>query len=145
MALIQRLLTETRALRDQVEEILDPAPVPTTEEELVAHVRDSAQTLYHPVGTCRIGLDDQAVVDPSLRVHGIEGLRVADASVMPTTIRGHTQAAAVAIGVRAVDLIVGGDDSLVPSPTLSHRVAPRGGHRQRELLLHPRSPRRGSS
>ena len=70
-----------------------------------ASIRRYAQTLYHPVGTCRMGQDSGSVVDPELRVRGVEGLRVADASVMPTIIRGHTNAPAIVIGERAADLL----------------------------------------
>jgi len=63
--------------------------------------------VYHPVGTCRMGADGDAVVDAQLRVHGIQGLRVADASVMPTLIGGNTHAATVMIGEKAADLIRG--------------------------------------
>jgi choline dehydrogenase-like flavoprotein len=66
-----------------------------------------SNTLYHPVGTCRMGSDDASVVDPQLRVRGIDRLRVADASVMPTIIRGHTHAPSVLIGEKAADLIRG--------------------------------------
>ncbi len=64
-----------------------------------------SHTLYHPMGTCRMGSDESSVVDPELRVRGVEGLRVADASVMPSTIRGHTHAPSVLIGEVAADLI----------------------------------------
>ncbi|BBY25155.1 GMC family oxidoreductase [Mycobacterium stomatepiae] len=66
-----------------------------------------SHTLYHPLGTCRMGSDEASVVDPQLRVRGIDGLRVADASVMPGTIRGHTHAPSVLIGEKAADLITG--------------------------------------
>jgi choline dehydrogenase-like flavoprotein len=64
-----------------------------------------AQTLYHPVGTARMGHDAASVVDPQLRVRGVNGLRVADASVMPTIIRGHTNAPSIVIGEKAADLL----------------------------------------
>ena len=64
-------------------------------------------SVYHGVGTCRMGSDERAVVDPSLRVKGIDGLRVADASVMPSITGGNTNAPAIMIGERAADLILG--------------------------------------
>jgi choline dehydrogenase len=70
-------------------------------------VRRLGQTIYHPVGTCRMGLDMMSVVDPTLRVHGVENLRVIDASIMPTITRGHTQAPAMMIAERGAALIVG--------------------------------------
>ena len=66
-----------------------------------------SHTVYHPLGTCRMGSDEASVVDPQLRVRGVDGLRVADASVMPSTVRGHTHAPSVLIGEMAADLIRG--------------------------------------
>ncbi len=77
------------------------------EERAEMSMRRYSHTLYHPVGTARMGQDEASVVDPELRVRGVRGLRVADASVMPTVIRGHTNAPAIVIGERAADLIRG--------------------------------------
>jgi choline dehydrogenase len=80
-------------------------PASDSEEDLRAHIRQQTFTLYHPVGTCRMGSNGEAVVDSELRVHGVEGLRVIDASVMPTVPRGNTNAATIAIAERGADLI----------------------------------------
>jgi choline dehydrogenase len=84
-----------------------PGAAATSDADLRACVRAEGQTIYHPVGTCKMGTDPMAVVDASLRVRGIEGLRVADASVMPTITRGHTHAPVVMIGEKAADLMLG--------------------------------------
>jgi choline dehydrogenase len=95
------------ALKDQLGGYIQP-PMPASaplEEVLAKDLEEYAHTLYHPVGTCRMGSDSSSVVDPELRVRGVEDLRVADASVIPTTIRGHTHAPSVVIGEKAADLI----------------------------------------
>ena len=82
-------------------------PAGDSDLELAAHVRATMQTIYHPVGTCRMGAGDDAVVDTQLRVRGTEGLRVVDASVMPSVPRGNTNAPTIALAERAADLIAG--------------------------------------
>ncbi len=76
-----------------------------TDDDIRAILRKRTDTVYHPVGTCKMGSDDMAVVDASLRVHGVEGLRVVDASIMPTIIGGNTNAPAIMIAEKAADLI----------------------------------------
>ncbi len=78
-----------------------------SDEDLAEFLSSRAETLYHPVGTCKMGSDPLAVVDAELRVIGLEGLRVADASVMPSIISGHTNAPVIMIAERAADLIKG--------------------------------------
>jgi choline dehydrogenase len=78
-----------------------------SEQELTDFVRAKSETLYHPVGTCKMGIDKLSVVDPQLRVQGIKGLRVVDASVMPVITNGNTQAPTIAIAEKAADLMLG--------------------------------------
>ncbi|TMM20193.1 MAG: FAD-dependent oxidoreductase [Actinobacteria bacterium] len=82
-------------------------PASDSDADIEAHVRATTQTLYHPVGTCRMGSDETSVLDPALRVRGVEALRVVDASVMPTVPRGNTNAPTIAVAERAADLIRG--------------------------------------
>ncbi|MDF5717703.1 MAG: GMC family oxidoreductase N-terminal domain-containing protein [Rhizonema sp. NSF051] len=77
----------------------------TDDVALEAYVRETCCSVFHPIGTCKMGTDSMAVVDPELRVYGVEGLRVVDASVMPTLITGHTNAPTIMIGEKAADLI----------------------------------------
>lgn len=85
---------------------LSPGPAVRGDDDVRAFVRTNASTLWHPVGTARMGTDPDAVVDPQLRVHGIDSLRVADASVMPRIVAGNTHAPTVMIGEKAADLIL---------------------------------------
>ncbi len=84
-----------------------PGPDVRGREDLEAYARRFGKTDYHPVGTCKMGVDAMAVVDPQLRVRGIDGLRVADSSVMPRLISSNTNAASIMIGEKASDLILG--------------------------------------
>ena len=95
------------ALQEFGVEEIRPGPAQVSDEELLAFVRDSAQTSYHPVGTCRMGTDADAVVDADLRVHGVKNLRVADASVFPTMCSANTNAPAMVVGLKAAAALLG--------------------------------------
>ncbi|OQW92894.1 MAG: GMC family oxidoreductase [Beggiatoa sp. IS2] len=84
---------------------LFPGAQANTDEAIRDFIRRKAETIYHPVGTCKMGTDDQAVVDPELKVRGIEHLRVVDASIMPTLLSGNTNAPAIMIAEKAADLM----------------------------------------
>ena len=86
---------------------LSPGAESSTDAEIASYVRASCETLYHPVGTCRMGPDIDSVVDLDLRVRGVEGLRVVDASVMPTIPNGNTNAPTIMLAERAADLVLG--------------------------------------
>jgi choline dehydrogenase len=90
----------------QVTEIA-PGAGATTDDEILDWVKRAAETTYHPVGTCKMGTDAMAVVDHRLRVHGIAGLRVADASIMPVLTSGNTNAPSIMIGEKAADMVLG--------------------------------------
>jgi choline dehydrogenase len=99
------VMTAPALARFQVSEIA-PGATQTTDDEILDWVRRAAETTYHPVGTCRMGSDPMAVVDSRLRVHGISGLRVADASIMPTLTSGNTNAPSIMIGEKAADMVL---------------------------------------
>jgi choline dehydrogenase len=100
-----RRIMETAAFRPYLGEERYPGKGVQSDAEIETYIRQHAESGYHPVGTCKMGNDAMAVVDARLKVHGIEGLRVADASVMPQIISGNTNATAIMIGRRAADLI----------------------------------------
>jgi choline dehydrogenase len=100
-----RAIAASAAMRPYVKREVKPGPQASSDAELLAFCRDNGATIFHPTGTCRMGNDPLAVVDARLRVHGVEGLRVIDCSVMPTLVSGNTNAPAVMIAEKAVDLI----------------------------------------
>jgi len=97
------------SLRKLVERELKPGNLgeDLSDEALIAHARATAKTVFHPSGTCRMGSDDHAVVDPHLRVRGVPRLRVADASIMPNLVSGNTNAPSIMIGERCADFLLG--------------------------------------
>ncbi len=84
-----------------------PGPLTQSDEQILDYVRAEAESVYHPVGTCKMGSDEMAVVDERLRVHGVKGLRVADASIMPKLISGNTNAPTIMIAERVAELLTG--------------------------------------
>lgn len=92
-------------LTDHISSEFLPGDHVHSDDAWVDYIRERAESLYHPVGTCAMGPDDDSVVDPTLRVNGVDGLRVADASIMPSIINANTQAISMVIGQRAVDFI----------------------------------------
>jgi choline dehydrogenase len=104
MKLVRRTTGQPAFARYVLREHL-PGPDADSDEALMAYARGYATTVYHPVGTCKMGSDPKAVVDARLKVHGIEGLRVADASIMPTLTSGNTNAPTIMIGEKAADMI----------------------------------------
>jgi choline dehydrogenase len=102
---IGRRVLATRPMQRFVAEEYQPGPAVSTDEQLLDHARNTGNTVFHPTSTCKMGIDPMAVVDPELRVHGVAGLRVVDASIMPTVISGNTNAATIMIGEKAADLV----------------------------------------
>lgn len=101
-----RKLTQSDPLRGFIEQEMVPGPELQSDEELLANIMRIGSTVFHASGTCKMGQDAMAVLDPRLRVRGVAGLRVVDASVMPTLVSGNSNAATMAIGWRAADLIL---------------------------------------
>ncbi len=101
-----RRLINAPPLDDVRGEELSPGPGIESDDEILEWVRRTAETVYHPVGTCKMGNDPMAVVDQRLRVRGIERLRVADASIMPTLTSGNTNAPSIMIGEKASRMVL---------------------------------------
>jgi choline dehydrogenase len=104
LKICRRILAHERLAPFVASEFL-PGPAVRTDAELLAHARHCGGTVFHPTSTCKMGVDAMAVVDPELRVRGIRGLRVADASIMPTVVSGNTNAASIMIGEKCADLV----------------------------------------
>jgi choline dehydrogenase len=91
-----------------VEEELSPPPDVNTDDALLDYIRETSTTVYHPCGTCRMGSDDDAVLDPQLRLRGVDGLRVADASAMPLVPSSNIQPAVMMLAERAAGFMRAG-------------------------------------
>lgn len=102
---VTRNIINAPALAPLIQEEHEPGVQHQTDAELLEYARNRATTIYHPTGTCKMGHDDMAVVDDRLRVHGIEGLRVVDCSIMPVIVSGNTNAPAIMIAEKASDMI----------------------------------------
>ncbi|MBA2349856.1 MAG: FAD-dependent oxidoreductase [Solirubrobacterales bacterium] len=112
---IARRIAACEPLKSATAREIYPGPEAVSDSEIEADVRRRVELIYHPVGTCRIGVDDRAVVDPELRVRGTRGLRVADASVFPLIPGGNTNAPTIMVAERAADLIRGRVGAGVPA------------------------------
>lgn len=103
---IVRKIASQPALKPFIRRETRPGPEVTGDDEMIDYIRKTGQTAWHAISTCRMGHDDMAVVDDRLRVHGVEGLRVADISIMPTLVSPNTNAPAILIGEKAADMIL---------------------------------------
>ena len=103
---ITRRIMAAPPMRDVANDEIAPGVNIQRDDELLDWVRYNAETTYHPVGTCKMGSDPMAVVDDQLRMRGIEGLRIADASIMPTLTSGNTNAPSIMIGEKAADMLL---------------------------------------
>lgn len=121
LKLARRILADSQFDAIRGEEML-PGKAVQTDEQLLAYVREYAATVFHPVGTCKMGLDPMSVVGPDLKVHGVQGLRVVDASIMPSLISGNTNAPCIMIGEKAADLILHGTPQAASATRLNQAV-----------------------
>lgn len=103
---IARAIMTAPAMADMKVSEMAPGAAQTSDDEIINWVKEVGETTYHPVGTCKMGSDAMAVVDDQLRVRGLHGLRVADASIMPTLTSGNTNAPCIMIGEKAADMVL---------------------------------------
>ncbi len=120
---IARRLFQTAAMRPFFAREAMPGPAIQTDEQWLAYIREKAGTGFHASGTCRMGSDPMAVVDPELRVRGVGALRVVDASVMPTVVSGNTNAATIMIAEKAADMILRTDAAAILTTQSRERSA----------------------
>jgi choline dehydrogenase len=102
---IAQRIVARKPFADLVVREVQPGKAATTDAEIMAFLRQKGTTIFHPVGTCKMGNDPMAVVDARLRVKGIDGLRVADGAIMPTLVSGNTNAPIIMIGEKCADMI----------------------------------------
>jgi choline dehydrogenase len=117
-----REILATKAFDEYRSEEIHPGVEAQSDQEILAKAKERLGLVYHPVGTCKMGNDSMAVVDDQLRVHGLENLRVIDASVMPTIPSGNTNAPTIAIAEKAADIIMSGATETITSETTEERV-----------------------
>jgi len=106
LKIVRKIMMETETFKKYEPEEYRPGTHITDDEELVKAASEHAQTIFHPVGTCKMGNNDEAVVNEKLKVHGIENLRVIDASIMPHITSGNTNAPTIMIAEKAADMIM---------------------------------------
>src|SRR5215471_17648053 len=118
---LARALAGTRALAPFIDQELAPG-ISNKAFDLRMYIRNNASTMWHPACTCKMGHDADAVVDPQLRVNGIDALRIADASVMPTIVSGNTNATCSMIGEKAAEMILGRDNQIMGGTYMSQAI-----------------------
>jgi choline dehydrogenase-like flavoprotein len=118
-----RAVGEQSALDNYRRVEVAPGERARTDDEIDGYIRRTALTAHHPAGTCKMGTDESSVCDPQLRVHGIEGLRVCDASVMPDLVSAHINACVLMIGEKGADLIRGRKETGLTTAGESQRAA----------------------
>ena len=129
---ISRAIFESAAFKPHFQGLFLPAPDVRSDAELEAYVRQYTLPAYHPAGTCKMGIDDRAVVDPELRVVGVERLRVIDASIMPIVTSSNTNAPTIMIGEKGSDLVLAG---LLRHRREGRRVRRAGGDTARPVVM----------
>jgi choline dehydrogenase len=108
-----RAIVQSPALAQHIAEEVEPGAGCASDDEMIDYIRRRGSTVYHPVSTCRMGSDARAVVDERLRVRGFAGLRVIDASIMPSLVSGNTNAATIMIGEKGAAMVL--EDANAPA------------------------------